>query len=82
MIAMEQHVSVIVEPERYIKEFAECGADGITFHLEATKNPQAVIDQIHACGKEAGISIKPGTALEEIYPYLDKVERNGGKDIN
>ena len=38
---------MIVEPERYIQEFVDCGADGITFHLEATKNPQKVIDQIH-----------------------------------
>ena len=65
---------MIVEPERYIKEFAECGADGITFHLEATKDPQKVIDLIHRAGLKAGISIKPGTALEEVYPYLAKVE--------
>ena len=62
---------MIVEPERYIEEFVRCGADGITFHLEATKDPLAVIEKIHSCGIEAGISIKPGTALEEVYPYLD-----------
>lgn len=65
---------MIVEPERYIEEFVRCGADGITFHLEATKDPQAVIDKIHACGIQAGISLKPGTALEEVYPYLEQVE--------
>lgn len=65
---------MIVEPERYIKEFAACGADGITFHLEAAKEPQQVIDLIHSFGLEAGISIKPGTPLEEVYPYLSKVE--------
>ena len=59
---------MIVEPERYIQEFVDCGADGITFHLEATKNPQKVIDQIHKAGAKAGISIKPGTPLEEVYP--------------
>ena len=64
---------MIVEPERYIEEFVRCGADGITFHLEATKNPQTVIDRIHACGSKAGISIKPGTPLEEVFPYADKV---------
>ena len=63
-----------VEPERYIEEVVRCGADGITFHLEATKNPQTVIDRIHACGIKAGISIKPGTPLEEVFPYADKVE--------
>ena len=65
---------MIVEPERYIEEFVRCGADGITFHLEATKKPQTVIDRIHACGIKAGISIKPGTPLEEVFPYADKVE--------
>lgn len=65
---------MIVEPERYIKEFAACGADGITFHLEATKEPQKVIELIHSYGLQAGISIKPGTPLEDVYPYLSQVE--------
>lgn len=65
---------MIVEPERYIKEFAVCGADGITFHLEATKEPQQVIEQIHSYGIQAGISIKPGTPLEEVFPYVSQVE--------
>ncbi len=65
---------MIVNPERYIKEFVESGADGITFHLEATENPKEVIDRIHKAGIQAGISIKPGTLLEEVYPYLSQVE--------
>lgn len=65
---------MIVDPERYIQEFVDCGADGITFHLEATENPQKVIDRIHKAGVKAGISVKPGTPLEEVYPYLSKVE--------
>ena len=65
---------MIVEPERYIQEFVDCGADGITFHLEATKDPRMVIDRIHQAGAKAGISIKPGTPVEEVYPYLADVE--------
>ncbi len=65
---------MIVDPIRYIKEFAEIGADIITFHLEAAPDVQAVIDEIHSFGKKAGISIKPGTAVEELIPYLDKVD--------
>lgn len=65
---------MIVNPERYIKEFVESGADGITFHLEATENPGEVIDKIHKAGVQAGISIKPGTPVEEVYPYLPDVE--------
>lgn len=65
---------MIVEPERYIEEFAKCGADSITFHLEATKDVDGVIDKIHKAGCRAGLSIKPGTAIEEIRPYLAKIE--------
>lgn len=75
--ASEQFFDVhlmIVNPERYIKEFVESGADGITFHLEATENPREVIDRIHEAGVQAGISIKPGTPVEEVYPYLPDVE--------
>ena len=65
---------MIVDPERYIKEFVKSGADGITFHLEATENAKEVIDRIHEAGVQAGISIKPGTPVEEVYPYLSQVE--------
>ncbi|MBE5825855.1 MAG: ribulose-phosphate 3-epimerase [Butyrivibrio sp.] len=65
---------MIVDPIRYISEFVESGADIITFHLEAAEDPQAVIDKIHSFGKKAGISIKPGTAVEALEPYLDKVD--------
>ena len=65
---------MITDPIRYIEEFAKVGADIITFHLEATDDAMAVIDKIHDCGIKAGISIKPGTAVEELLPYLDKVD--------
>lgn len=65
---------MIEKPERYIQDFVNCGADSITFHLEATEDPAAVICQIHEAGVQAGISIKPGTELEAVYPYLSQVE--------
>ena len=65
---------MIVDPIRYIEEFAKIGSDIITFHYEATDDPQAVIDKIHSCGKKAGISIKPGTDVSVLEPYLDKVD--------
>ena len=65
---------MIADPIRYIEDFVSVGADIITFHLEAADDPMAVIDKIHACGIKAGISIKPGTAVEELLPYLDKVD--------
>ena len=41
---------MIVEPERYIQEFIDCGADLITFHLEATEKAAEIIDEIHRQG--------------------------------
>lgn len=65
---------MIVDPVRYIAEFADAGADLITFHLEAAQDPQAVIDEIHRHGCRAGISIKPGTPFAEAAPWMDRVE--------
>lgn len=72
-IVFDTHL-MIVNPEKYIKQFAEAGSDIITFHLEATQNSNEVIDLIHSYNVKAGISIKPKTSVEELIPYLDKVE--------
>ncbi len=65
---------MICEPERYIDEFVDCGADIITFHVEATEKTGEIIDKIHEKGLKAGISIKPNTPVEAVKPYLDKVD--------
>lgn len=65
---------MIEKPERYISEFADCGADMITFHVEATDKTAEIIDDIHARGLKAGISIKPGTPVEAVKPYLATVD--------
>lgn len=65
---------MVTEPARYVKEFASCGADIITVHLEACEDLAATVDAIHACGARAGISIKPGTPVEELIPYLDQAD--------
>lgn len=65
---------MIVEPERYIEEFAKIGADSITFHLEATKEPQKVIDLIKGCGCKVGMSIKPATPVEDIEKWMPQLD--------
>ena len=65
---------MIADPGRYIEEFAACGADGVTFHLEAVEDAHKVIENIHKAGLKAGISIKPATPVEAVYPYLSEVE--------
>lgn len=72
-IVFDTHL-MIVNPKKYIKEFATAGSDIITFHLEATENAMEVIDLIHSYNVKAGLSIKPKTDVLELTPYLDKVE--------
>ena len=54
---------MVVNPENLVEPFARAGADNITFHIEATDNPDEVIDLIRASGKMVGISLKPSTPL-------------------
>lgn len=65
---------MIIHPIKYIEPFAKAGANGITFHLESADDPLAVIEEIRKWDIKVGISIKPGTPVEEVYPYLDKVD--------
>lgn len=72
-IVFDTHL-MIVNPERYIDAFAASGADLITFHIEATCDPMNVINLIHEKGLKAGISLRPKTNVNDLKPYLDKVE--------
>ncbi len=72
-IVFDVHL-MIEEPIRYIEEFAKAGADIITIHLEACTDLKATIEKIHSCGKKCGLSIKPGTSVEELVPWLPEVE--------
>lgn len=65
---------MITEPERYINEFAQAGADMITFHAEATDKIDECIDMIHSLGKKAGIAINPETDIDAVLNYKDKAD--------
>ena len=65
---------MVIEPEKLVKPFARAGADLITFHIEATDNPQSVIDLIKSTGTKVGISIKPSTPMSDIEPFYDQVD--------
>ena len=65
---------MIEKPERYVEEFATCGADLVNFHLEATEDVKGCIDKIRATGKKVGITIKPATPAETVEPYLELVD--------
>ena len=65
---------MIQNPERYIEEFAKCGADLITVHAEACQHLDRVIQQIHDLGRKAGVALNPATPLNVLEYVLDKVD--------
>lgn len=65
---------MIKQPERYINEFAECGADIITVHAEACTHLDRTIAMIKEKGLKAGISLNPSTPLNCLEYVLDKVD--------
>jgi len=67
---------MITEPKRYAEAFVKAGSDLITFHVEVTDEPRAVIDHIRGLGAAVGVSINPGTpvsAIEKIVGDVDLV---------
>ncbi len=65
---------MIEQPERYIDEFAACGADSITVHAESTVHLHRVIQQIKAKGLRAGVALNPATPLSALDYVLDDVD--------
>ncbi len=65
---------MIVDPERYIADFAEAGADIITVHAEACRHLDATIDLIKKQGVMAGVAINPATPISAIAHILEKVD--------
>jgi ribulose-phosphate 3-epimerase len=67
---------MISEPARYVEAFAKAGANNITFHIEATDEPERIVDEIHRLGCTAGITLNPETSVESIRrvaPLCDMV---------
>lgn len=64
---------MISEPHRYIKDFADAGADIITFHVECDSDINKTIDLISESGVKPGLVIKPNTPASAVFPYLDKL---------
>lgn len=65
---------MIENPEKYIPDFIKAGSDWITFHWEATNNPESLIETIHKHNCKAGISIKPATPADVLFPLLDTLD--------
>ena len=65
---------MIENPEKYVEDFVNCGADQFTFHYESTNDPLALVKLIKSFGIRAACAIKPGTPVDvlfELAPHLD-----------
>ena len=68
-------VHLMINPvHKYIKDYAESGADIITIHPEATSSLQESIDEIKKYKKKVGLSLNPDTKIEVIEKYLDQID--------
>ena len=70
-VPMDVHL-MIDRPEDYVEDFAEAGADIITFHAEATRHPHRLLRRIKDLGCRAGLVLNPGTSEDELE-YLGQL---------
>ena len=64
---------MISDPMKYIPDFISAGADVLCFHIEADSPIDETIDLIVSHGKKAALAVKPGTDIEKVFPYLEKL---------
>jgi len=67
---------MIDRPVRYAKAFCDAGADLVTLHVESDtpENIGKALDIVRECGRKTGLSVKPGTPAEALYPFLEKLD--------
>lgn len=65
---------MIENPEKYIEDFAKAGADYLTIHVESTQDVRGALQKIRELGVKPGITLRPATSVEELFPYLEMVD--------
>jgi ribulose-phosphate 3-epimerase len=74
--ALPLHCHLMVErPESLFEDFARAGADVVTSHLEAVEEPAAAVRRAGELGMRAGLAVNPGTPVEDLFPYLESLDR-------
>ena len=74
-LPLDAHL-MIVEPERYIEDFAAAGVNSLTVHVECSPHLHRTVERIHELGMRAGVALNPATPVEslsEILPFIDLV---------
>ncbi len=72
-IFLDVHL-MIERPDHYLSRFIKAGADGITVHVEAAHDVGETLRRIRAARCQAGLALRPETALAEVRPYLDQID--------
>lgn len=73
-IPLDVHL-MIVQPEKYIAQFCDAGADILMIHAETCANLPDVLDSIKKRGVKAGVAVNPDKPVELFIPYLDKIDQ-------
>ncbi|MBD7957870.1 ribulose-phosphate 3-epimerase [Microbacterium sp. Sa4CUA7] len=73
-IPLDVHL-MIDEPDRWAPEYAELGAESVTFHLEAATDPISLARRLRQIGARAGVAVKPGTPVEGLFDSLDEFDQ-------
>ncbi len=69
-LPIETHL-MISNPEKYVEQFVESGADAVTFHVEASDDPRPILKRLRSLGAVAGLAVNPDTPLEAVEPFAD-----------
>lgn len=72
-IPLDVHL-MVTNPEEYINKLSNKNIEYITIHIEINKDINYLIDKIKSLGYKTGLSIKPNTSINELIPYLDKID--------
>jgi ribulose-phosphate 3-epimerase len=65
---------MIDHPEKFIDDFLKAGSDWLTIHVESTDDVAGCLARIRKAGAKAGLTLRPGTSLEKILPYLSQID--------
>lgn len=72
-LPLDAHL-MITHPDRYLESFAHAGVDAVTFHVEIDGDVGETLDRIGTLGLKRGLSLKPGTPVGDILPWLDMLD--------
>ena len=72
-LPLDAHL-MISEPAKYVGDFAKAGVDGVTIHVEIDGDVGAVLDSIGDLGLKKGLSLRPGTPVASVLPFLGRLD--------